>query len=37
MPRIIDYPLHHRTGGLTSRDAVYWAARDAPALGQAAQ
>ena len=26
MPRIIDYPLHHRTGGLTSRDAVYFAA-----------
>jgi hypothetical protein len=26
MPRIFDYPRQHRTGGLTSRDAVYWAA-----------
>ena len=26
MPRIFDYPRQHQTGGLTSRDAVYWAA-----------
>ncbi len=24
MPRIFDYPLHHRTGGPTARDAVYY-------------
>ena len=26
MPRIFDYPRQHQTGGLPSRDAVYWAA-----------